>query len=105
MEEKKLKKEVKMGVVKSGEESGEKKQKLTYEQLNDVCSQLYQENQKLVQRLQQQELSNMFKRLDYLFEVLKAASVIKDDAFIAQCVNEIKDAMSIRPKEEDKGEQ
>ena len=37
------------------------KQPLSYEQLNNICSQLYQENQKLVQQLNQLNMANMFK--------------------------------------------
>lgn len=74
-------------------------QKLTYEQLNNVCSQLYQENQNLIKQLQQANLTSMFKRLDYLFLVLKYEKVFKDPDFINSCVNEIKDAIIIKQEE------
>ena len=48
----------------------ESNQRMTYEQLNEACSQLYQQNQNLLRQLQQANLTNMFKRLDYLFQVL-----------------------------------
>ncbi len=69
------------------------KEKLTYSQLNDVCNQLYQQNQKLVMQLRQMDMSNTFKRLDYLFEVVKASNVFKDAEFINNCVAEIKEAL------------
>lgn len=96
MEEKKNKT---MGVVK--EETPEKEQqKLSYEQLNEVCGQLYQENQKLMRQLQQMNMTNMFKRLDYLFLVLQNEQVIKDPEFVGNCVEEIKEALY--PAEEKK---
>lgn len=75
-------------------------QKLTYEQLNDACSQLYQQNQYLQNQLKQANLTNMFKRLDYLFKVLEYNTVFNDPEFIGNCVDEIKDALSIDNTEE-----
>jgi hypothetical protein len=80
------------------------KQKLTYEQLNDACAQLYQQNQVLAKQLQQANMTNMFKRLDYLFMALNYSSVINDNDFIGRCVEEIKEALTIAPAEEDKEE-
>lgn len=96
MEEKKNKT---MGVVKEGT-SEKEQQKLSYEQLNEVCGQLYQENQKLMKQLQQMNMTNMFKRLDYLFLVLQNEQVIKDPEFVGNCVEEIKEALY--PAEEKK---
>lgn len=79
-------------------------QKLTYEQLNDACAQLYQQNQVLAKQLQQANMTNMFKRLDYLFMALNYSSVIDDNDFIGRCVEEIKEALTIAPAEEDKEE-
>lgn len=67
--------------------------KLMYDELNSVCNQLYLQNKKLLLQIEQMDMSNVFKRLDYLFEVLKAASVIKDAEFITNCVSEIKSAL------------
>lgn len=94
MEEKNVKMSVKEG-------KKEKEQKLSYDQLNDVCNQLYQQNQNLARQLQQVNMSNMFKRLDYLFMVLRYESVIKDADFISSCVAEIKDALTISQQEEE----
>lgn len=96
------KKEVKMKAVKTENPQDKKQQKLSYEQLNDVCMQLYQQNQKLTQQLQQANMTNMFARLDYLFKVLNYESVIKDSDFINACVAEIKEAMIIKPEEDSK---
>ena len=94
MEEKKLK------VEKAGQDNQDNQQKLTYEQLNDACAQLYQQNQVLAKRLQQAELTNMFKRLDYLFEVLNYSPIFKDDEFVGKCADEIKEALTVVPSEE-----
>lgn len=104
MEEQKTKKvEMKAQRPSNNKEAAE--QKLTYEQLNEACSQLYQQNQNLVKQLRQSNLTNMFKRLDYLFEVLKYESVFKDPDFINSCVDEIKESLTIpeenKAKEED----
>lgn len=104
MEEQKTK-EVKMEVAKDNNQKHEAQhQKFTYEQLNDVCSQLYQENQKLAARLQQANLSNMFRRMDYLFLVLKYADRF-DAEFVQSCTEELKSAISPRVEEEDKEEE
>ena len=102
MEEKKLKNQTKMKVVEGNNTSKEEQQKLTYEQLNEACSQLYQQNQNLIRQLQQLNTTNMFRRLDYLFMVLKYESVIKDADFVNACIDEIKEAIII-PTEEKEG--
>ena len=89
--------------MKDNKESQEQ-QKLTYEQLNTICSELYQQNQALTKRLQEANLVNMFKRLDYLFKVIENANVIKDSEFINACIAEIKDAMMTRPEDTTKEE-
>lgn len=81
---------------------GKEQQKLSYEQLNEVCGQLYQENQKLRKQLQQINMTNMFKRLDYLFLVLQNEQAIKDPEFVVSCVEEIKEALyPVEEKEEE----
>lgn len=100
MEEKKLKPQLK--VVKENKESSENEQKLSYEQLNNACSQLYQQNQHLVKQLQQTNMTNLFKRLDYLFMVLRYESVFKDADFVNDCITEIKEALTVEPEEDNK---
>ena len=72
------KKEVKM----------ETKKKLTYEELENVCHQLSEQSRNLYQKLQELDLSNLFKRLDYLFRVIENKEAFPDD-FIKKCVDEI----------------
>ena len=94
MEEKKVKK----AEVKAMNEGTQKSEpKMTYEQLNDACAQLYQQNQVLAKKLQYADMTNMFRRLDYLFMVLKYENVFKDDVFVKSCADEIKEALTIQP--------
>lgn len=92
MEEKKAK-EIKMNGAKTTSEKA--KQKLTYEQLNDVCNQLFQQNQQLRKELQEMNAVNMFKRLDYLFKVVELSTTFKDADFVNSCMDEIKEALTV----------
>jgi hypothetical protein len=67
--------------------------KLSYEELENVANNLYA-------RLQQAEMSNMFKRLDYLFKVVKYSGAFTP-AFVENCVAEIEGVLTI-PAEETK---
>ena len=87
--------QVKMEVKKEKKAAQEEPKELTYEQLSAACSQLYQEKQMLIKRLEYMNQTNVFKRLDYLFLVLKYANVIKDSDFILECIEEIKGAIRI----------
>lgn len=91
MEEKKSK------VVNMKGENTEPK-KLTYEQLNNACNQLFQQNQQLLHKIQEINAVNMFKRLDYLFKVVELAATFKDADFVNSCIDEIKEALT--PSEE-----
>lgn len=75
--------------------------KLTYEQLNTVCAELHQQNQALLRQLQQVNMTNMFRRLDYLFLVLQHAKVFNDKEFVDSCAAEIKDALIIKKDDEE----
>lgn len=77
--------------------------KLTYEQLNDACNQLWQQNKQLVVRNRELEQFAINKRLDYLFKVLDYSSKFSSD-FIVSCTNEIEEAMTITNQEEKKEE-
>jgi hypothetical protein len=70
--------------------------KLSYEELENVANNLYA-------RLQQAEMSNMFKRLDYLFKVVKYSGAFTP-AFVESCVAEIEEVLTIPaiPTEETK---
>lgn len=95
MEEQKKTKVVNM----SGKEQG----KLTYEQLNDACVQLSQQNRQLAIRNRELEQFAINKRLDYLFKVLEFGKNFSPD-FIGNCAAEIEEAMTLPQEEDIKGE-
>lgn len=95
MEEQKKTKEIKMNAV-----NDKQREPLTYNQLNDVCNQLWQQNQQLTKKCQELDNFNMFKRLDYLFKVLDYPTLF-DKKFVSACTKEIKEAMVI-PQEPEK---
>lgn len=75
-----------------------KPDKLTYEQLENIAHQLSEQSRVLSQKLQAQDLSNMFKRLDYLFLIIANPTAFPKD-YVYKCVIEIQNLMEI-PKEE-----
>lgn len=80
------------------------KEKLTYEELNNVCHQLSEQSRTLYQQLQEANLNNVFRRLDYLFAVLDKHEFF-DNSFVEKCATEIVNMITIpeaEHKEEDK---
>ena len=84
------------------EENKKEQKKLSYEELQNVASQLSQQNQQLNIMLQQANMTNIFKRLDYLFKILENKNCFDSD-FVITCVDEIKDIIN-GPVEETKEE-
>ena len=84
------------------EENKKEQKKLSYEELQNVASQLSQQNQQLNLMLQQ-AMTNIFKRLDYLFKVLENKDCFDSD-FVITCADEIKDIIT-GPVEETKEEE
>lgn len=79
-------------------------QKLSYEQLNDVCNQLWQQNKQYYKRYRELEQILQNKRLDYLFKILEYQAMFDSD-FVLSCQKEIQEAMTIpQEPEEKKGE-
>lgn len=70
-----------------GEVTKTEKNKLSYEELENVANNLYA-------RLQQAELSNAFKRLDYLFKVVENSHSFPEE-FQKKCIEEIVSFMTI----------
>ena len=68
--------------------------KFTYEELNDIASQLSQQNQQLYQQLQRANMNNMFKRLDYLFKVVENGHMFNSE-FLDKCISEIEDTITV----------
>lgn len=70
--------------------------KYTESELNAACGQLYQ---KLMKEIQMRDMTNMFKRLDYLFKVIENQDSFPSD-FIGDCVQEITMALTpVEPEE------
>lgn len=88
----------------NGQAASQEDRKLTYEQLNDACQQLFQQNQQLRLQLQEANMVNVFKRMDYLFKVLELSHRIKDQEFVASCEEELKEALTIREDADNKTE-
>lgn len=65
--------------------------KLSYEELENVANNLYV-------RLQQADMANMFKRLDYLFKVVENVDNFPQE-FTKCCVDEIVNIMTISTEE------
>lgn len=105
MEEKK--KEIKMEVSKGKNTQ----QKLSYDELNQACAELSQQNQqmqvyikKLHAQIQELGEANMMKRLDYLFAILKYSNMFTSD-FVGECVEEIQEALTISEQEKTENKQ
>ena len=86
--------------------ASQENKKLSYEELNEVCIRLEQQKQYLEQQkqylvgeLQKANLTNMFKRLDYLFKVVEYSHSFGDAEFVGNCIEEIKEAMTINAEE------
>lgn len=81
-----------------------KEQRYSYEELNNICIQLQQQNQKLMAELQKMDISNVVARLNYLFRVVECASSQNttfhfDSEFVQECITEIENSIRI-PKED-----
>lgn len=70
-------------------------QKLSYEELENVARQLSEQSKSLYAKLQEANMFNTFKRLDYLFKVVEFASSFNDADFIERCKKEIVDLMTV----------
>lgn len=89
-----------MEIVKN--ETGEKppkKEKMSYEELENIAHQLSEQSRVLIQKLQDANMTNAFKRLDYLFKVIDMAHMFEEE-FVTECVNEVKGLIQI-PEEID----
>lgn len=74
-------------------------EKMSYEQLENVAHQLSEQLRQLYAKLQEANMANMFKRLDYLFKVVENAHAFSEE-FVTKCVAEIEDLMTVPESEE-----
>ena len=77
-------------------------EKMSYEQLESVAHQLSEQNRQMFAKLQELNMANMFKRLDYLFKVIENGHMFKQD-FLEKCIAEIESLITI-PKQEEESE-
>lgn len=75
-------------------------EKLSYEKLENVAHQLSEQNRQLFAKLQELNMANMFKRLDYLFKVVENGHMFKQD-FFEKCIAEIESLMTVPEQEEE----
>ena len=72
----------------------EKPEKMSYEQLENIAHQLSEQARQLYSQLQKSNMTNMFKRLDYLFKVVENGHMFKQD-FLEKCIAEIEEIMTV----------
>lgn len=77
-------------------------EKMSYEQLEGVAHQLSEQNRQLFAKLQELNMANVFKRLDYLFKVIENGHMFKQD-FLEKCIAEVESLMTV-PEQEEKPE-
>lgn len=65
----------------------------TVEQYKQAVEALQSQNTQLIYQLQNANMANLFKRLDYLFKVVENSGMF-DHPFVEQCVAEIKELMT-----------
>ena len=75
-------------------------EKMSYEQLENIAHQLSNQAKQLYAKLQEANMVNMFKRLDYLFKVVENAHAFNEE-FVTKCVDEIEDVMTVPKAEEE----
>lgn len=72
--------------------------KYTESEFNAACRELYQ---KLMKEIQLRDMTNMFKRMDYLFKVIENRVCFNAD-FVGDCVEEIEVALTpVEPESND----
>ena len=82
----------------------ERPEKMSYEQLEQVAHQLSEQARQLYSQLQKSNMTNMFKRLDYLFKVVENGHMFKQ-YFLEKCIAEIEELMTVPEVEEENKEE
>lgn len=96
-----------MEEVKENVEEKELPKKLTYEELTNAAHQLseqsrnlYLQNKQLKQRLQEANLDNFFKRLDWLWNIINSETPYITEEFKVKCGEEFM-ALMTSPEEKE----
>lgn len=69
-------------------------EKMSYEQLEQVAHQLSEQTRQLYAKLQETNMFNMFKRLDFLFKVAELSHMFNTE-FVTSCTQEIQELLTI----------
>lgn len=97
-----------MGEVKEMKiaSNNEAKEKMSYEQLENIAHQmseqgrnLYAQNQQLAKALEAAEMTNFFKKLDYLWNIIHSESPYLREEFKIRCGEEFMEAMTSKEEE------
>lgn len=72
-----------------------KTKKYSYDELNNICNQLYVQNQNLLHQIKQIDQFSVFKRIEFLFKAVELSDKINDAEFVCYCVNELKETLVI----------
>ena len=78
----------------------ERPEKMSYEQLENIAHQLSEQAKQLYMKLQAANMSNMFKRLDYLFKIVENGHMFKQD-YLEKCIAEIEELMTVPEESEE----
>ena len=80
--------------------------KYTYEELNNICNQQFQQMREMAGRIQQLEFAVNEKRLSYLFKVIEMSNKSSvyhfSEKFVSSCVAEVEEALSLIEEESQK---
>lgn len=82
----------KCSVQDGAEQVSNEKKPLTAEEIQNIFNQLHYENSKLKEQLAEAKNFIMFKRLDYLIEIIKQADVFQKhgkDSLLNKALNEL----------------
>lgn len=88
------KKEVKFGTPEA------KEQKLSYEKVTEIATQLHNQNHQLINRVRELEMVLNQTRLEYLFAVVKHSDKFPQE-FVEMCTKDIVGALSPIEKSEE----
>lgn len=75
-------------------------EKMSYDKLESVAHQLSEQNRQMFAKIQELNMANVFKRLDYLFKVIENGHMFKQD-FFEKCIAEIESIMTVPEQEEE----
>ena len=92
------KKETKVKSAASAQKSAQS-EKMSYEQLENIAHQLSEQVKQLYVKLQEANMANMFKRLDYLFKIVENQTKF-NKKFVDKSKEEIEALMTIPEKEQ-----